>query len=81
MTSIRKNMKPTLLPLRDKLLLCKRAIVETIHDQLKNISQIEHARDRSVTNLTGLIAYTHRPTKPLKLLTAKGNYPELTIQN
>jgi hypothetical protein len=83
-TSLRRNMKNTLLPLADKLLLRKRAIIETIHDQLKNISQIEHTRHRSVANfmvnlVAGLIAYTHQPTKPsinftenqLKLLTAQ----------
>lgn len=62
-------MKNRLLPLADRLLLRKRAIVETIIDQLKNISQIEHSRHRSVFNylvnvLCGLIAYSHRPMKP-----------------
>ena len=52
----------------DKLLR-KRAIVESVIDQLKNISQIEHSRHRSPTNfvvnlLAGLIAYCHRPKKP-----------------
>jgi hypothetical protein len=36
---------------------------------LKNISQIEHTRHRSVTSfmvhlVAGLIAYSHRPKKP-----------------
>jgi hypothetical protein len=48
------------------LMIRKRAIIETIIDQLKNISQIEHSRHRSVPNffvnvLCGLIAYCHRP--------------------
>jgi hypothetical protein len=30
------------MPLMDKLLICKRSIIGTIIDQLKNISQIEH---------------------------------------
>jgi hypothetical protein len=34
----------------DRILLRKRALVETVLDQLKNISQIEHARHRSVAN-------------------------------
>ncbi len=34
--------------LTDKLLARKRSIIETIFDQLKNISQIEHSRHRSV---------------------------------
>lgn len=68
-TSIRKNMKPRLLPLMDKLLLRKRAIIETINDQLKNISQIAHTRHRSIDNfmvnlMAGLIAYTWQPRKP-----------------
>ena len=50
-------------------MLRKRAIIETIHDQLKNISQIEHTRHRSPVNflvnaIAGLIAYTHKEKKP-----------------
>ena len=68
-TSIRRNMKPQLLPLYDKLMLKQRSIIETINDQLKNISQIEHSRHRSVNNFVvnlfaGLIAYSRRPNKP-----------------
>jgi hypothetical protein len=68
-TKLKSNMKNRLLAVEDKLLLRKRAIVETIIDQLKNISQIEHTRHRSVTNflvnlLCGLIAYCHQPKKP-----------------
>jgi hypothetical protein len=43
-TKLRKNMKERLVPLFDKLLLRKRSICETVIDQLKNISQIEHTR-------------------------------------
>jgi len=68
-TKLRANMKNRLMPYADKLLLRKRAIAESIIDQLKNISQIEHTRHRSVTNflvnlLCGLIAYCHQPKKP-----------------
>lgn len=68
-TGIKKNMKNRLMPLFDKLMLRKRSIVETIIDQLKNISQIEHTRHRSFFNfmtnlLCGLIAYCHQPKKP-----------------
>ncbi len=68
-TGIRKNMKNKLMPLADKLLLRKRAIIETINDQLKNISQIEHSRHRSFTNflvnlLSGLLAYCFQSKKP-----------------
>jgi transposase len=68
-TGIRSNMQNRLIPLMDKLLLRKRAITETIIDQLKNISQIEHSRHRSPINffvnlMCGLIAYSHQPKKP-----------------
>ncbi|HLV99048.1 MAG TPA: IS982 family transposase [Ktedonobacterales bacterium] len=42
-TPIKRTMKQRLVKLNDKLLLRKRAIIETITDQLKNISQIEHS--------------------------------------
>ncbi len=68
-TKLKKNMKNRFLPLYDKLLLRKRALVETVNDQLKNISQIEHTRHRSLWNFlgnvaAGLIAYTWREKKP-----------------
>jgi hypothetical protein len=43
-TGIRKNMKARVIKVRDKLMLRKRFIIETVFDQLKNISQIEHSR-------------------------------------
>jgi len=68
-TKIKKNMKNKLMPMLDKLLLRKRALSETVNDQLKNICQIEHTRHRSVTNfvvnlLAALIAYTYQEKKP-----------------
>jgi len=68
-TTIRKNMKPRIVLLWDKLMLRKRSLIETVNDQLKNICQIEHTRHRSVNGflvnlLAGLIAYTHQPKKP-----------------
>jgi transposase len=69
LTPLRKNMKQRLVRLNDKLLLRKRVLIETINDQLKNISQIEHSRHRSPANflvnvLAGIIAYCHQPKKP-----------------
>lgn len=68
-TKLRKNMRNILIPLADKLLLRKRALIETIFDQLKNVCQIEHSRHRSPTHflvhlLAGLAAYCHLPKKP-----------------
>lgn len=68
-TFARSNMQGRLLQQNDVVLLRKRAIMETIYDQLKNISQIEHSRHRSPLNfvvnlLAGLIAYCFQPKKP-----------------
>jgi hypothetical protein len=68
-TRLKTRMKNRLLPLLDKIMLRKRAIIESVVDQLKNISQIEHSRHRSVANcfvnlLGGLVAYTWREKMP-----------------
>lgn len=68
-TKLRKNMKNKLMRIMDKLLLRKRAVIEAVSDQLKNISQIEHSRHRSIFNfmvniVAALVAYTHQPKKP-----------------
>lgn len=68
-TKLKSNMKNQLMLLSDKLLLRKRAIIESVVDQLKNISQIEHTRHRSPTNamvhlIAGLVAYCFQPKKP-----------------
>ncbi len=68
-TKVRKNMANALMDWTDTLLLRKRALIESINDQLKNISQIEHSRHRSPTNfvvnvLCALIAYCLKPDKP-----------------
>lgn len=34
----------------DRILLRKRAIIETVNDELKNIAQVEHSRHRSFDN-------------------------------
>lgn len=68
-TKLRKNMKNCLMHIHDKILLKKRALIETVNDELKNICQIEHSRHRSFENfltnlLSGLIAYSFFPKKP-----------------
>jgi hypothetical protein len=68
-TSIRDNMKNCLMELKDKILLRKRSVIETINDELKNMCQVEHSRHRSfgnfITNMiSGLIAYSFFPKKP-----------------
>ena len=87
-TKIKKNMKNKLMPLWDKLMLRKRSIIETIIDQLKNISQIEHSSHRSVANffvhmIAGMAAYTLKDKKPsinrIYIDDLQGIYPELRL--
>jgi len=68
-TKLKKNLKNKLMPLVDKLLLRKRALIETVNDQIKNICQIEQTRHRSVADfivnlIAALIAYTYQEKKP-----------------
>ena len=68
-TKIKKNMKNALMHLYDKIVLRKRALIETVNDLLKNGCQIEHTRHRCLTNfignlVSGLIAYNLAPKKP-----------------
>ena len=68
-TRTKNKMKNQFMPLFDKILLRKRAIIETVNDELKNICQIEHSRHRSFSNflvnlVSGLIAYMYKPKKP-----------------
>ena len=78
-TSIRKNMKNCLMELKDKILLRKRSVIETVNDELKNICQIEHSRHRSFSNfitniVAGLLAYSFFPKKPsIKYETSQSN--------
>ena len=57
------------MSLRDKILLRKRSVIETINDELKNICQIEHSRHRGTANflmnlLAGIAAYCFFDKKP-----------------
>lgn len=66
---LRKNMKQQNLSDADKVLLRKRALIESVNDELKNICCVEHTRHRSLhgflNNLTsGLCAYHFLPKKP-----------------
>jgi len=68
-TKLKKNMKNKLVNFSEKLLLRRRAVIESVNDFLKNICQIEHSRHRSVDNffvnlLAALVAYSFIPKKP-----------------
>ena len=62
-------MEGALMSVSDRLLLRKRAIIETVNDELKNIAQVEYSRhrcfDNFIVNLLGAIAaYCLFPKKP-----------------
>ena len=65
----RKNMKSMNLSDTDKILLRKRALIETVNDELKNICSIQHTRHRSLQGflnnaISALIAYQSFDKKP-----------------
>jgi transposase len=69
LSRVRKNMKKVMLDPFDEALLRRRAVVETVFDELKNLCQIEHSRHRSVNNfmvnlISGIVAYCLSPNKP-----------------
>jgi hypothetical protein len=68
-TKIKSNMKNKFMNTYDKLMLRKRAVIESINDELKNICQIAHTRHRSPANffvnlISGIVAYSFLPKKP-----------------
>lgn len=67
----------------DKLLLIKRAIIETVNGELKNIAQVEHSRHRSINNfivnlLRSIAAYCFFPKKPC-IRVARGTDKQLML--
>lgn len=84
-TTIRNNMKNSLMELKDKIMLRKRSVIETINDELKNMCQIEHSRHRSfgnfITNIiSGIVAYCFFPKKPaIKYETINSNQISLFL--
>lgn len=62
-------MKNQLVNWREKILLRKRGVIETVFDYLKNKLQLEHTRHRSPFNMlvhvfSTLIVYQLKPSKP-----------------
>ena len=87
LTKLRNNMKGALMTIADKILVRKRAIIETVNDELKNMAQIEHSRHRSIPNFTvnliaALSAYCFFPKKPMIAVdrcTSLNTYNQLTL--
>lgn len=67
-TKVKNNMRNSLMSIADKILLRKRALIETVNDKLKNIAQID-SRHRSFNNfiansLSSIAAYCFFEKKP-----------------
>ena len=68
-TKLKNNMKGDMVSVSDKLLLRKRAIIETVNDEHKNIAQVEYSRhrcsDNFIVNILGALAayccFTKKP--------------------
>lgn len=83
-TSIRKNMKPRIMSLFDRLVLKKRTLIESINNQIKFKFDLEHSRHRSALNgfthmISTLIAYCLNPTKPKANIEYNNEFKELGI--
>lgn len=68
-TKVRKNMKQRNLSETEQILLRKRAVIESVNDELKNICKLQHTRHRSVNGflfniMATLCAYSFFPKKP-----------------
>jgi hypothetical protein len=64
-TQLKKNMKNQLMEMTDKLLLRKRAVIESVNNFLKNICYVEHSPVNFLVNLlAALSAYSFLPHKP-----------------
>jgi hypothetical protein len=68
-TKLKRNMKNKLMDIYDKIMLRKRALIESVHNLLKSSCQIEHHRHRSPWNFlsnlfSGMAIYCLNPNKP-----------------
>jgi hypothetical protein len=66
---IKKNMQNKLMDLKDKIMLRKRSLIETVFGYLKTTLNIEHTRHRSPINafvniLSSLVSYSLKKSKP-----------------
>ena len=76
-------MKAVLMSVSDRLLHRKRAIIETVNDELKNIAQVEHSRhrcfDNFIVNLLGVIAAYYLFPKKLCINVQRAIDTQLTL--
>ncbi len=83
---IKKNMENKLMDLKEKILLRKRNLIETVFDYLKNKMALEHTRHRSPINafvhiLSTLVAYSLKKNKPSTKLDVNLHVCNILIPN
>jgi len=81
-TGIKDNMKNYFMTMKDKILLRKRSVIESVFNVLKNNMNLEHTRHRSPTNflvniISCLVSYQFRTNKPK--IKNNSDYEELFI--
>ena len=81
-TAVRLNMKSKALSNKERTLLRKRSIIETVNDELKNICQIEHTRHRYISGfllniMSAIAAYSFFPKKPSIVCSVVETNPKL----
>ena len=69
LTKVKDKMKNCLMSVSDKILLRKRTVIESVNNELKNITQLEHSRHRSfnsfiVNAVAAIAAFCFFPKKP-----------------
>ena len=77
-------MKNRLMSLRDRILLRKRSVIETINDILKNTCDVEHSRHCSIHNfIMNLVAvlgnYSFFDKKPAIKVDFEPQYGQLAL--
>lgn len=65
----RKYHRDSTMSKAEIMLIMKRAVIETVNDELKNIAQVEHSRHKAFDNfivnlLSAIAAYCCFPKKP-----------------
>lgn len=83
-TKVRKNMKKQNLSDVDAILLRKRALIESVNDELKNICKLQHTRHRSINGfminvISCLCAYHFFPKKPSLNITPSEDTNQISI--
>ena len=68
-TAKRKYHHDSTMSKAEIMLIMKRAVIETVNDELKNIAQVEHSRHKAFDNfivnlLSAIAAYCCFPKKP-----------------